>query len=137
MFSIQQRFYFAELSLPISYMCSHIFTNITTSSKNCINIQFWDAWRAFWERHQITVWKHWFYIMKPLLSQPETLAFTAWNPCFHDLKPMLLHMRGINNENCKQTHCYFLQIDRNLIILMWRNVKIRRWINIQFSPRFA
>ena len=26
---------------------------------------------------------------KPLVSHPKTLGFTSWNPCFHNLKPML------------------------------------------------
>ena len=26
---------------------------------------------------------------KPLVSHPKTLRFTSWNPCFHNLKPML------------------------------------------------
>ena len=42
--------------------------------------------RVDWERHDITMWKPWFYVVKPRVLQPETKGYTTWNQGFRKWK---------------------------------------------------
>ena len=53
-----------------------IFVNIITIAADIVSFSY-------------TFQKWYPSFAKPLVSHPKTLGFTSWNPCFHNLKPML------------------------------------------------
>ena len=87
--------------------------------KTMMTINLWDYLEALMcSLHKYTVsggmgsifWKASNYSLKALVSGCESMGFRAWTQGFHSLKPMLLQMRSINFENCKQTLLFCLHI---------------------------
>ena len=77
--------------------------NYAPSSQDCINIHFWGCMGAVSETHEITLWKHWFHVVKPRVSQPKTHGFTTWNPWFCQWK-----VSTLKSESNAQTFAYRL-----------------------------
>ena len=63
-----------------TYCYLHFFTQYLL-----IILQSVSKYRAY--TYSFQSW--YFSLTKPLVSRPETHAFTPWNLCFHTLKPML------------------------------------------------
>ena len=65
---------------------------------------------SFFGVHVNGFWNPSNYSLKALVSGCENMGFRACTQGFHSLKPMLLQMRSINFENCKQWSSICLQI---------------------------
>ena len=92
--TIKQSNYQEKVKRKISYKhCKHLL------------ITYQKAIKTHEKPHQITIWKPWFYLLKPMVSHPKTHAFTAWNPWFR--KPKVSTMKSVRKREQKMIDCYF------------------------------
>ena len=81
-------------------------------------------WCVFWNPSN--------YSLKALVLGRENMGFRAWTQGFQGLKPMLLQMRSINFENCKQTLLPCLQIKTFFTFIKLKTAALGFCIFMQF-----